>query len=231
MIKRMITEISEEDFRKLDVKVYVTERVGNKIELVKKDLNDILDKEIKYCLESGYESDLKDLKIPVTIAIHEEPEPSDYERAHKLFPLMSGEEIEKFVRREFTYLDKFMNRFGGSQTFQIGWGIEHLYSKRDYYEAHGDYWRVSKKETYVIYRVKLSSKWLDKFVLKHKSEYKSWPYEELPEGVHDDFKVSLLKINYDLQEDGSWKEVSRSGIFKYDCSEHHVPVDINGKKI
>lgn len=141
MVKKLITEISEEDFRKLDLTVYCNERVYSpdgksfRFEMVEKKINDILDSEIQLCLESGFESDLEDLELPVTIAIHE---PDGY------------------------YLDKFMNRFTGAQTFQFGWGISHLYSTRDYYEAREDYWRVRKDETKVIYRVKLSPEWKNK---------------------------------------------------------------------
>ena len=198
MIKRIITEISEEDFRKLNLKVRRNERVVvsenvHKFEMVEKSLNEILDNEIKYCLESGYESDLKNLKIPVTIAIHEEPTEEDYKEFINTYKgLLTPDEARNLCRHEWTYLDKFMNCFTGAQTFQIGWGISHLYSTRDYYESHEDYWRVSKKETKVIYRVKLSDKWLDKFVLKHKTIYNAWPYDKLPEGVNPKFKIALF---------------------------------------
>jgi len=214
MVKKLITEISEEDFRKLDLKVKRNERVvvsenipGHpvcKFEMVEKSLNEIIDKQIRATIENGCESDLRDLQIPLTIAIHE---PDGY------------------------YLDKFMNRYTGAQTYQIGFGIKHLYSTRDYYECREDYWRVSKKETKVIYRIKLADHWAEEFVLKHRTETIDWPYNELPEGVSPDYIAALLCINYDVQEDGSWKEIGRYGRFIYEHMESHIPVDKDGNAL
>lgn len=205
MIKKLITEISEEDFRKLDIKVHCNERVQHTFKMVEKSINEILDEQIAITLKGGYASDLVDLKTPVTIAIHE---PDGY------------------------YLDKFMNRFTGAQDFQIGWGIAHLYSTRDYYEAREDYWRVSKKETKVIYRIKLADHWKDEFVLKHRKECKPWPYDYLPEGVsHEDFENATLEIHYDLDDNGEWIERNRTGVFNGKCSSAIIPVDKDGHKI
>ena len=236
MVKNIITEISEEDFRKLDLKVYRHERIKvdektHRFEMVERSLNEILDKEIESCIESGYESDYLDLQLPVTIAIHEPPTEKDHKSVAKMFPRMSEKEIHEYCLRACSYLDKFMNQYTGAQTYQLGWGIKHLYSTRDYFEAHEDYWRVAKKETKVIYRVKLSESWLDKFVFKHKSVKEDWPYNELPDGVSPDYIVAFLVINFDLAEDGAYKEVGRYGRFIYKHSEHHVPVDKNGKAI
>lgn len=213
MVKKIITEISEEDFRKLDLKVKRNERVvvsenipGHpvcKFEMVEKSLNEILDNEIAAVIRDSYESEIRWLELPVTIAIHED---GGY------------------------YLDKFMNRFTGAQTYQFGFGIEHLYSTRDYYEMHGDYWRVRKDETRVIYRIKLSTHWLDEFVVKHKTETIDWPYNELPEGVSPDYIAALLCIDYDLI-DGEFKEGGRYGRFIFEHCEHHIPVDKDGHKV
>ena len=174
MVKRIITEISEEDFRKLDLKGYKTERVehenGHRYEMVECSLNDVLDEQIQYCLESGCEVDFNDLQIPVTFAIHEPPTEKDYEKVAKTFKGLNEEERRDFCLRTCSYLYKYINQFTGPRSFQIGCGIKHLYSTRDYYEAHDDYWRVRKDETKVIYRVHLSQKWLDRFVLKYKKE-------------------------------------------------------------
>ena len=99
--KCYITEISEEDFRKLNLFAYKHTQNG----FEKVDLNKELDENIKYLLEQGYESDLEDLKCPVTIAIHKEnhENPRDY------------------------YLDKWMNCFSCPGTYEIGFGIRHLY--------------------------------------------------------------------------------------------------------
>ena len=212
MIKKIITEISEEDFRKLDLKVKRNERVvisenipGHpvcKFEMVERSLNEILDNEIAAVMADGYDSEMKWLHFPVTIAIHED---GGY------------------------YLDKYMNRFTGGQTFQLGFGIDHLYSTRDYYEMHGDYWRVRKDETKVIYRVKLAEHWLDEFVVKHKTVSEDWPYDKLPENVSPDYITALLCISYDLWPDGTWNESGRYGRFIYDNHEVHMPVDKDGK--
>lgn len=200
MVKKLITEISEEDFRKLDLSVARNERVDNHFEMVSRKVNDILDDVIGKMIESGYEEDLKDLSIPVTIAIHED---------------------------DGYYLDKFMNKFTGAQTYQLGVGIDHLYSTRDYYECHDDYWRVRKDETKVIYRIKLSAAHIDKFVLKHKTEVKDWPYDELPDGVSPDYDDAKLEIHYDLIGN-EFVEVGRTAIFKYGKMKSIMPVDKDG---
>jgi len=208
MVKKLITEISEEDFRKLDLSVARNERVehpngGNCFGMVERKVNDILDEVIGKLIESGSEEDLRFLSIPVTIAIHED---------------------------DGYYLDKFMNRFTGAQTYQLGVGIAHLYSTRDYYEAHEDYWRVRKDETKVIYRIKLSSAYIDKFVLKHKTEVKDWPYDELPEGVSPDYDDAKLEIHYDLVND-EFVEVGRTGVFTCGVIKSIMPVDKEGHRI
>ena len=170
MVKKLIKDISEEEFRALNLSVYRHEKVNNTLKMVEHKINDILDAEIQLCLQYGYENDLVALQLPVTIAIHEE----------------NNDEFSG-------YLDKFMNCYTGLQTFQIGWGIKHLYSSRDYYEAHEDYWRVRKKDTQVIYRVKLSQKWLNEFVLKHKT---------ISEAISENISI---EYHYDRDEEtGDW---------------------------
>ena len=217
MVKKIITEISEEDFRKLDITVYKHEMVDGRLHYVPYKINDILDEEIDYVLKSGYESDLIALNLPVTVAIHEDNfgdvDPKEFAGLHG-------------------YFDKFMNMYSGITTYYIGWGIRHLYSTRDYYEDHDDYWRVRKDETKVIYRVKLSTHWLDQFVLKHKSVITEWVYNHIPEGIDKDkIKDIHLCVNYDLDEYGSWLEKSRYCIIEFDHSEHHIPVDANGHEL
>jgi len=215
MIKKIITEISEEDFRKLNLRVGRNENVkisenipGHPLyQMVMTDvsLNDIIDRQIKATVELGTAEAWKDLNTPLTIAIHE---PGGY------------------------YLDKFMNRFTGAQTYQIGWGIPHLYSSRDYYECRdGDYWRVSKKETKVIYRIRLADHWFDEFVLKHRVLEIDWPYDFLPEGVSGDYVTAKLCCHQDLQENGKWKEICRTAKFIYGSVVTIIPVDEYGKKI
>lgn len=210
MIKKIITEISEEDFRKLDLKVKrhekIREMIGDrKIErlvFTEKSLNDILDENLEYLIESGYEDDYNSLLTPVTIAIHE-----------------PGKDIY-----EETYLDKFMNSFTGMQTFQLGLGIKHLYSTRDYYECREDYWRVRKDETKVIYRIKLSDKWLNRFVLKHKTVVSEWEGGVLPDGVSPDYNKAEIHTSYDLI-DGEWVKGRVTAVFKYHNCSHYVPYE------
>lgn len=209
MVKKMITEISESDFRKLDLKVKRNERVElnghvHTYKMKERSINEILDDQLRYMISEGYESDLNDMDIPVTIAIHED---------------------------DGYYLDKYMNRFTGAQTYQIGFGIRHLYSTRDYYEAHDDYWRVSKAETKVIYRVKLDDKWKEMFTLKHRTVSDDWPYNELPHDVSPDYTAALLCIEYDLGDDGEWHEHGRYGKFIYEGKSIVIPVDRDGNEI
>ena len=213
MVKHLITEISEEDFRKLDLKVKVHRRTSHErnssIEWIEQSLNDVLQENIDTCLKAGYEEDHANLTLPVTIAIHED---GGY------------------------YLDKFMNRFTGAQTYQLAMGIGKLYSTRDYYEMRGDYWRVRKDETKVIYRVKLSDKWLDQFVLKHKTEVEDWPFNELPDGVSPDYTSGKLISYFDREGEDSlgktiWKPVGFSAMFVYGQMKQIFPVDKDGNKI
>lgn len=206
MVKKIITDISEEDFRKLNL-VAKENRLekcpggGSRYAFVEVSLNSVLDKQIESMIEDGYEEDQRYLQIPVTIAIHED---------------------------DGYYLDKFMNRFTGARTFQVGVGIKHLYSTRDYYEDHEDYWRVSKRETKQIYRIFLDPKHLERFVLKHKTEEVDWPYD-IPSGI-DPKSVGKLIIYYDLI-DGKFVETSRSACFRLGHCSTIYGVDKNGIKI
>ena len=191
MVKHLLLDIEEEDFRKLNLKCYRHVITGGRSIMQEIDLNDLLDNGINYALRNGYESDRTDLTLPVTIAIHEENNDN-----------YSG------------YLDKFMNRFTGLQTFQIGWGIKHLYSTRDYYEDHEDYWRVRKAETSVIYRVHLNPKWLKKFVLKHKTE--------ITERISND---EWIETNFILDETtGEWTKQYSSHVIKKGKCTSILPV-------
>ena len=152
-MKSFITEISEEDFRKLNLKVWQHERVEYdtyvRYEMIEKSLNDILDEQIALVV------DPEEFYCPVTIAIHTDPTEENFEELKHTYPALPEKQLRDTLRFHFAYWDKFMNRFTGVRTFQIGWDIEHLYSTRDYYEAHGDYWRVKKSDTKAIYRVHL----------------------------------------------------------------------------
>jgi hypothetical protein len=119
-----------------------------------------------------------------------------------------------------------MNQYTGMQTFQIGLGIKHLYSTRDHYECREDYWKVRKDETKVIYRIKISDKWLDRFVLKHKTVVSEWTDDVLPDKVSPDYNEAEIHTSYDLI-DGEWVKRHDTAVFKYDHCECHIPYEKN----
>ena len=184
--EKFITEISEEDFRKLNLKVMRNERVvlsenipGHPVcqfMMVEKSINEILDEQITDILKAEYESDLMDLKTPVTIAIAND---GDF------------------------YCDKYMNMYSGAQTYQIGWGIKHIYSTRDYFQTkNDDYWCVPKRQTKAIYRIHLDESWQKKFVMKHKSVISHYFADHDPGHDHAHYVID----NYVLDEKtGEWK--------------------------
>lgn len=180
----MICEILEEDFRKLNLKGYKC----NKGSYEEVNLNNVLDENINYWIEQGYESDLEDLKYPVTIAIH------------------TGYDNPKF---DNCYFDKFMDAYSGIKTYELGMGIKHIYSTRDYYEAREDYWRVRKNETKVIYRVHLEPR---EFVLKHKTVVS----KVIEKGKH------WIEDNYDLI-DGEWVLKNKTEVVNNKYSTSYKP--------
>ena len=121
-----ITEISESDFRKLNIKVWYMENHEKRYE----NINDMLDEALDIIKGSEFDTDKESLKYPITLAIHID---------------------------DGFYLDKILNMYTGPQSFQIGFGIKHIYVTRDYYEVRDrkDYWRVKKNETKAIYRIHL----------------------------------------------------------------------------
>ena len=127
-----ITEISEEDFRRLNLIGYRNTKVqceNNTYKYVMKQvyLNDILDQEL-HCSKEPVED--------VVFAIHVEPTESAIAEAMKMFTSddkggsrnFSREEAYFFTLYEYSYLDKFMNRFTGMQTFQYGTNIVSILS-------------------------------------------------------------------------------------------------------
>lgn len=217
MIKRIVTEISEEDFRKLNLvgRTRKIDRTLHKMVTTEVNLNDVLDREIQFLLETGTGEAYKNLSLPVTIAIHEPCPQSFYNKMRAAMPKNTEEEVKEYCESVYMYFDKFMDRFTGPATFEVGIGIKHLYSTRDYYEDRDDYWRVSKKDTKVIYRINLSEEWLAKFELKHKTEIIDWPYNELPDNVSPDFIKAELHTTY-RKVNGEWVEEYRNGVFRYD---------------
>ena len=144
---------------------------------------------------------------------------------------MSEENAKKYVLSQYCYYDKFLNRFSGARTYQLGLGIPHLYSTRDYYEMKGDYWRVRKSETKVIYRVTLSEKWMSQFKLKHTSTEQNWPYDHIPSNVEPGYTKAKLITNFDIDDEGLATEVSRTAVFYYGYSQLIFGVDKEGYKL
>lgn len=227
MIKNIITDISEEDFRKLDITLFTHSVVeldkGFRYVVKEIHANDVLDETINAMLEDGYESDLTDLSIPITLAIHEDPKEDVYEEIRKEYPALDETAVDAIAKATCFYFDKFMNHFTAPRNYQIAEGIKHLYSTRDYYEDREDYWRVRKADTKVIYRIRLKDSWKDKFVLKHKVEVKPWDRNILPDNVSPDYISAVIKTWYDLV-DGKWVKSSSVAEFKYERSTYVVPL-------
>ena len=204
-----ITEISEEDFVRLNLIAYeqVWETVEDKkssacTKLVWREvkLNEVLYRNVEYWFNSGYEKDYEDLKQPVTIAIHVQngPNPKDY------------------------YFDKFLNRYSGFKTYEIAMGLKHVYSTRDYFESKEDYWRVLKRETKAIYRVHLNPEFFKHFKLKHKTEI-AYIFRDSCEG-----NAHYIEKSYDLDEaTDEWKLASITEVKIRKDSSSYNPMNIN----
>ena len=201
-----ITEISEEDFRKLNLKGYEyvwQEEDENKPIKARRgvwkevDLNTVLDETIEFWMESGYERDFEDLKFPVTIAIHTNngPSPTNY------------------------YFDMYMNKLSGPKTYEIAMGLRHIYSTRDYFESKDDYWRVLKRETKAIYRVYLDVKYLKEFKYKHKTEISYIFNDQKSDFTHH------IERNYDLNaETNEWELNSIVEVRIWNDTSNYIPI-------
>lgn len=174
MRNNFITEISEADFRKLNLIGYRNTRVdvdehSYRMEMLPVELNKEIDEYKEYCEGDGKEYREPNYDI-VYVALHTDPTEEDIKDEMKTFMFdpknggrrnLTRDEAFKSALFNASYLDKFMNRFTGHQTFQMGFNIDHLYSTRDYFECHDDYWRVKKSETKAIYKVHLDFQHLE----------------------------------------------------------------------
>lgn len=165
-MNNFITEISWEDFQKINPTLYrhtkVEEANCHKFVFQPIQANDYIKGVLKY-----YE-DNKDNEKPLKsliLAIHEEPTKEDIEKIKQNeytsdgnggSRLVNDEEAFQSALRFNCYLDKYMNQFTGMQTFQTAENQdeEHIYSTRDYWELHSDYWKVRKCETKAIYLIR-----------------------------------------------------------------------------
>lgn len=158
-MNKFITEISLEDFKRLNLVGYRNTRVevdekSYRMEMLPLNLNDLVEENLEFCKENNYHT--------IAVAIHTDPAEEDIVRNMNYYTFdqngrrqYNREEAYKLALFDCSYLDKFMNRFSGHQTFQIGCGIEHIYINRDWYYIKDDYWQVRKKETKAIYLIHL----------------------------------------------------------------------------
>lgn len=148
--KPYITEISESDFRKLNVVVHEMNPYSKEPTKAMR-ANEIIDREIKGIIDGGCESQLEWLTTtPITFAVAKDGE---------------------------IWWDKFMNRFSPASDHYVGVGIRHLYSTRDYFVASDDsLWRIPKKTAKAVYRIHLDPKWERRFSVKRKVISQPWPY-------------------------------------------------------
>lgn len=176
-MSNFITEISEEDFKKLSLIGYDNERVDNqdgshKFQFVQKRLNDILDN-YKNFLAGLILKDKTDLPWVITCCIHIEPTKEAIAKEEKLLRSATANpnhpdhgaiidySKEAYLQAlyNFSYLDKWMDRRGHT-TYEFGVGLDHLYSTRDKWQAKGwiDYFEVRKKDTKAVYIIHLDGK-------------------------------------------------------------------------
>lgn len=165
-MNNFVTEISEEDFKRLRLKGYDNERVEFKdgtsvFKFIEKELNSVLDDYKEYLADTikGGEN----LPWVIAVCIHTEPQEEDIKYIKDTFfkgpnkERYSDEEAFNEALYDYSYYDKWMDRMGHT-TYEMGIGLDHLYSTRDKWEARGwiDYFEVRKKETKAVYIVHLS---------------------------------------------------------------------------
>lgn len=179
-MNNFITEISEEDFRKLNLVGYDNEKVDNGdgsygFRFIQKRLNDILEKNKQYLAELILK-DTMHLPWVITVCVHIEPTKKDIdEEAASLKTIAAARlpsdaivdyEREAYLQAlyNFSYLDKWMDK-SGHTTYEFGVGLDHLYSTRDKWQARGwiDYFEVRKKDTKAVYVIHLEGKPEDYF--------------------------------------------------------------------
>ena len=176
-MNNFITEISEEDFKRLHLVGYDNERVDNgdgsfSFKFLRKSLNDKLEEYKKYLAETILK-DKVDLPWVMAVCIHIEPTEEEIAKERKLLQNIianpnhprHGDIVdyskEAYLQAlyNFSYYDKWMDRMGHT-TYEFGIGLDHLYSTRDKWQAKGwiDYFEVRKKDTKAVYIVHLEGK-------------------------------------------------------------------------
>lgn len=176
-MNNFITEISEEDFKKLNLVGYDNERVDNndgtfKFKFIQKHLNDKLEEYKRYLAETILK-DKVDLPWVMTVCIHIEPTEEEVAWEEEILKTATANpnhpdhgvcmdySKEAYLQAlyNFSYLDKWMDR-SGHTTYEFGIGLDHLYSTRDKWQARGwiDYFEVRKKDTKAVYIIHLDGK-------------------------------------------------------------------------
>lgn len=175
-MNNFITEISEKDFKRLNLKGYDNERVDHgdgsySFKFIQKDLNDKLEDYKKHLAK--YIKDGQELPWVIAVCIHTEPTKESIAKEkelikrvlenpnHPLKGVCVDYEKEAYLQAlyNYCYYDKWMDK-AGHTTYEFGGGLDHLYSTRDKWQAKGwiDYFEVRKKDTEAVYIIHLEGK-------------------------------------------------------------------------
>jgi hypothetical protein len=168
-MRNYITEISEQDFKKLNLVGYDNERVeidenSYELKFIKKNLNDKLEEYKQYLAETIIKDKIN-LPWVMAVCIHTEPDPLyvDYMKLTTVSATgkndLTDAEAFNLSLYDYSYYDKWMDK-AGHKTYEFGIGLDHLYSTRDKWLAKGwiDYFEVRKKDTQAVYIIHLEGK-------------------------------------------------------------------------
>lgn len=153
-MKKYTTEISESNFRKLNLIGYKrewitledgTKRLGWKKVILNDEIDDV---------KKDWDEYFKGSPRTIVIAIH-----NDWELAEE-YEKIWNESDPKDIRTRanlpdgFYYWDKFLNKLGAT-TYQLGCGISKLYSRETKWYITEDYFDINKKETQDVFFIHL----------------------------------------------------------------------------
>lgn len=156
MKKGFVTEISLEDFKRLNLIGYKNTRVdidehSHRNDMLPYKLNEEIDKELEFCKKEGYTT--------IVVAIHNEPTEDQIQHEMELYNTYHGEMRKNTKEEAFSlalFSASYILRFTGFQTYSLSCGVEHVYSNRDYWYDRNGEWQVKKKETKAIYLIHLN---------------------------------------------------------------------------
>ena len=110
MTNNFVTEISEEDFKKLNLVGYDHKRVEydtyNKIKFVPKFLNEVIDENKNFCKENGWST--------IAIAIHTEPTEEEIQKARDISLNSMTEKAESLGANAIIGLKISYDNLGGT---------------------------------------------------------------------------------------------------------------------